>query len=332
MRAADARFWMAGKSATNLLELSTDPASLSDGGFWAVSVTYEGEWRCAKFENVVDEPFQTDSSWHESDDRWESTFSRKGYIDYVERIRSAIVDGDIYQANACRIYSRKNLESLEGLFAKMLASNPAPYSSYLRIPGVEIASASPELFLEMSSHHGKRRVKTSPVKGTSATENFPEKDRSENIMIVDLMRNDLSTLCEIGSVSTLRLLAVEPHPGLFHLVSDVLGELRSDVGWAEIADHLLPAGSISGAPKSSATALIEANESPRGPYCGLIGWVQGEQAVLAVAIRTFWQSEGTLNFGSGAGITWSSDAQAEWDETVLKASRLLKIAGGRFDQ
>lgn len=323
---------MEGKSATNLLELSIDPASLGDGGFWAVSVSYEGEWRCAKFGDVVDEPFDAHSSWPASDDQWESTFSKQGYIDYVERIRSAIAEGEIYQANACRIYSRKNLESLEGLFTNLLASNPAPYSSYLRIPGVEIASASPELFLEMAINDGKRRVKTSPVKGTSATENFPEKDRSENIMIVDLMRNDLSSLCETGSVSTPRLLAVEPHPGLFHLVSDVVGDLRAEVGWREIADRLLPAGSISGAPKSSATSVIAANESKRGPYCGLIGWVHGDQAVLAVAIRTFWQEEDRIHFGSGAGITWSSDAKAEWDETVLKASRLLKIAGGRFNQ
>ncbi len=323
---------MEGKSATNLLALSSDPASLGDGGFWAVSVSYEGEWHCAKFGDVADEPFNANNSWPASDDQWESTFSKQGYIDYVERIRLAIADGDIYQANACRIYSRKNLESLEGLFANLLASNPAPYSSYLRIPGVEIASASPELFFEMTDGEGKRRVKTSPVKGTSATEKFPEKDRSENIMIVDLMRNDLSSLCETGSVSTPRLLAVEPHPGLFHLVSDVVGDLRADVGWREIAVQLLPAGSISGAPKSSATSLIAANESKRGPYCGLIGWVHGDQAVLAVAIRTFWQEEDRIHFGSGAGITWSSDAKAEWDETVLKASRLLKIAGGRFNQ
>jgi len=332
MRAIDARFWMEGKSATNLIELSNDPASLADGGFWAVSVSYEGEWHCAKFGDVVDEPFVADSSWSTGDDQWESTLSKQGYIDYVERIRSAIAEGDIYQANACRIYSRTNSESLEGLFANLLVSNPAPYSAYLRTPGLELASASPELFLEMTINDGKRRVKTSPVKGTSATEKFPEKDRSENIMIVDLMRNDLSTLCETGSVSTPRLVEVEAHPGLFHLVSDVVGDLRTDVTWKDISDRLLPAGSISGAPKSSATSLIAANESKRGPYCGLIGWVHGDQAVLAVAIRTFWQDEDRINFGSGAGITWSSDAKAEWDETVLKASRLLKIAGGRFDQ
>jgi len=332
MMAEDARFWMQGKSAANLLEVSTDPSSLDDGGFWAVSVTYEGEWLCAKFSDAVDEPFSTAKEWADSTHAWESSFSRQEYIDYVERMRSAIEAGEIYQANACRIYSRENSQNLEGLFSELLKKNPAPYSSYLRVDDREIASASPELFIEISQMDGKRRIKTSPVKGTSRSEEFPEKDRSENIMIVDLMRNDLSSLCVTGSVSTPRLLAVEQHPGLFHLVSDVEGELRANIGWRDIADRLLPAGSISGAPKSSAKKIIAENENERGPYCGLIGWVHGDRAVLAVAIRTFWQSGGKLNFGSGAGITWGSDPELEWDETVLKASKLLTIAGGRFEE
>ena len=124
-----------------------------------------------------------------------------------------------------------------------------------------------------------------------------------------------------------RLLSSEEHPGLQHLVSDVQGELLDDVSWSQIFSALSPPGSVSGAPKSSATQVIAENEIARGPYCGALGWVQGEQARLAVAIRTFWK-DSQINFGTGAGITWSSDAHSEWEETQLKATRLISIAGG----
>jgi para-aminobenzoate synthetase component 1 len=119
---------------------------------------------------------------------------------------------------------------------------------------------------------------------------------------------------------------------LFHLVSDVTGRLRTSIGWDEIAKALLPAGSISGAPKSSALKTIAKLEKiPRGPYCGVIGWVEGDQAVLSVAIRVFWSvNDGKIHFGTGAGITWASDAKSEWDETELKANRLISIASGKI--
>jgi para-aminobenzoate synthetase component 1 len=124
-----------------------------------------------------------------------------------------------------------------------------------------------------------------------------------------------------------RLLSSEEHPGRQHLVSDVQGELLEDISWTEIFAALSPPGSVSGAPKSSAVQVIAENEIERGPYCGALGWVQGNKAELAVAIRTFWK-DSHINFGTGAGITWSSDAAAEWEETQLKARRLISIAGG----
>jgi para-aminobenzoate synthetase component 1 len=146
------------------------------------------------------------------------------------------------------------------------------------------------------------------------------------------MRNDFGSICESGSVDVPRLLATQAHPGLFHLVSDVTGRLRTSIGWDEIAKALLPAGSISGAPKSSALKTIAKLEKiPRGPYCGVIGWVEGDQAVLSVAIRVFWSvNHGKIHFGTGAGITWASDAKSEWDETELKANRLISIASGKI--
>jgi para-aminobenzoate synthetase component 1 len=205
-------------------------------------------------------------------------------------------------------------------------NNPAPFSSYLRLPGLEIASASPELFFQRNGDE----VKCSPIKGTAKSADFGEKDSAENVMIVDLIRNDFGQICQVGSVEVPRLLGVEEHPGLFHLVSDVVGQLKENTSWQEIISSLTPAGSISGAPKFSAINLISQVEKvSRGPYCGVIGWSQGDQAVMSVGIRLFWSiQDGKLNFGTGAGITWQSDASSEWQETELKANRLISIAGG----
>jgi para-aminobenzoate synthetase component 1 len=145
------------------------------------------------------------------------------------------------------------------------------------------------------------------------------------------MRNDLGQICIPGSIAVPDLLRDEEHPGLSHLVSDVTGKLREGISWSEIFAALLPAGSISGAPKSAAKRIIVENEqTPRSTYCGVMGWVHGDQAVLSVAIRTFWREALFIHFGTGAGITWNSDAQAEWEETQLKAERLISIVGGEL--
>jgi para-aminobenzoate synthetase component 1 len=151
-------------------------------------------------------------------------------------------------------------------------------------------------------------------------------------MIVDLIRNDLSHVCLPGTVAVPDMLRVEKHPGLVHLVSDVVGELREDISWAEILQAMCPPGSVSGAPKSSSLQLINQIEpQAREVYCGVLGWidVDNSSAQLSVAIRTFWQSfnavEPTLCFGTGAGITYDSDPLGEWNETQLKAQHLLSV-------
>jgi para-aminobenzoate synthetase component 1 len=149
---------------------------------------------------------------------------------------------------------------------------------------------------------------------------------------VDLMRNDFGRICLKDSIRVPNLLTITDLPGLTHLVSDVVGTLKPDIQWDEIFDATLPPGSVSGAPKSSAIKLIKKYEEiDRGPYCGALGWIEGDRADLAVAIRTFWSDGKKIKFGTGAGITWSSDAQAEWDETELKAARLMAIAKGALN-
>lgn len=324
-----AQFWMGGVLARDLVEISSDPACLADGGFWAITTTYEGEFRAAKFATITHEAFPAAHENQKIIGKWESDTSKSEYLNSVEKIRKEIASGAVYQVNACRRLSIKTESPLDLAFENILAANPAPFASYLRFSEIEIASASPELFLTRNGN----QIKTSPIKGTkrSASEKFGNKDRAENVMIVDLMRNDLGQICIPGTIAVPDLLRDEEHPGLSHLVSDVTGQLRDGISWNEILSALLPAGSISGAPKSAAKRIIaELEPTPRATYCGVMGWVHGDQAVLSVAIRTFWREGESVHFGTGAGITWNSDAQSEWEETQLKAERLISIVGGEL--
>ena len=322
-------FWMGKRYATGLQLVTHNPLEITNDGFWAISISFEGEWTCAQFSEVREMEFSAQDIECVSS-TFDSSISQSEYLSYVRSIQENISNGWVYQVNACRILSAEvGLNySLAPLFSSILENNPAPYSSYLRIPGVEIASASPELFLRRNGS----TVVSSPIKGTRPTggSDFGSKDQAENVMIVDLIRNDLGQICKDGSIDVPRLLAVETHPGLDHLVSDVTGELKDNLTWNEIITPLLPPGSVSGAPKSSAVKIIAQFEKDRGPYCGAIGWIEGDSCELAVAIRTFWKDATTLKFGTGAGITWASDAQSEWEETQLKAKRLIQIASGEI--
>ena len=325
-------FWMGGRFAHSLVEVSDDLSRLDDGNFWAVSISFEGQVHLARFAENYAADFPLEGTlWQPLSHNWKSSLDQSTYCEYVANIRESIAAGWVYQVNACRtLTSPFHGDEIASLFAKILSQNPAPFASYLSVPELQIASASPELFLRRDGD----QVLTSPIKGTqelSAGE-FGNKDRSENVMIVDLMRNDLGQICRPGSVDVAGLLRSEDHPGLRHLVSDVVGTLKENLTWGEILPALLPAGSISGAPKSSAMKVITEHEPvPRGPYCGILGWVQGDKCELSVAIRTFWNAkDGQLRFGTGAGITWGSDPLAEWEETQLKARKLISIAGGNI--
>ncbi|MFF1450845.1 chorismate-binding protein [Streptomyces sp. NPDC058274] len=326
--------------ATGLRDVTSDPAALESTGFWAVSADFEGRLVCARFSDVRAEPVPAPvaGAWHgPATGDWTSSLDHDAYTKGVRRIREHIAAGEVYQANLCRVLSAPvaadaDVDALTSLLAR---GNPAPYAGTIRLPrhGVETATASPELFLRRAG----RTVESGPIKGTGRTEaDLLEKDYAENVMIVDLVRNDIGRVCATGSVSVPDLCVVEKHPGLVHLVSTVRGELREDAGWPELLAAAFPPGSVTGAPKSSALRIIDALETaPRGPYCGGIGWVDADRGTgeLAVGIRTFWidRAEGVLRFGTGAGITWGSDPEGEWRETELKASRLLAVASGAYE-
>ncbi|NBP22270.1 MAG: anthranilate synthase component I family protein, partial [Actinobacteria bacterium] len=303
-----------------------DLESLRRPGFWVVLGSFEGKWRLARFAKVEQQDFpKVELSWSPiSDDAWQSTFDKSTYCSYVERIREKISAGEVYQVNACRILSADNKSnpSLLPLAEKIVDENPAKFAAYLNFGDIQVASASPERFISLQDGVAI----SSPIKGTSATDEFLEKDRAENLMIVDLIRNDLSKVAKTGSVTTPRLLATEAHPGLFHLVSDVRAELSDGKDLVDLLLAMSPPGSVSGAPKSSALKIIEESETQRGPYCGVLGFSDGNRAELAVGIRIFWQEEDQiLHFGTGAGITWGSDSELEWDETELKARKLIGL-------
>ena len=318
-----------GQLATGLVEVADDPAAL-DHGWWAVVASFEGEFVAARFADVRPAPLPA-CAWPGIDPGdWTSSVGQDRYVAAVEEVRARIAEGAVYQVNVCRVLSAPlpvgaDLVGLAGLLAD---GNPAPYQGALRLPehDLQVATASPELFLRRDG----RTVVSGPIKGTGrvAADLLP-KDQAENVMIVDLVRNDLGAVCDTGTVEVPSLLALEQHPGLVHLVSRVRGRLRSDVGWPELLSATFPPGSVSGAPKLSALQAIDDLEhTPRDVYCGAVGWVDADAGTAepAVAIRTFWASSGMIRFGTGAGITWGSDPYGEWAETELKAERLLAVA------
>jgi para-aminobenzoate synthetase component 1 len=332
-----------GLVASDLRDVTADPGALDSAGFWAVAVDFEGRTVCARFGDVRPAPAADPRAWHgPAPETWTSSLDRDAYQAGVRAVRDRIATGAVYQVNLCRVLSAPldpdGPHDIDALGAALAHGNPAPYAGTIRLPahGVEIATASPELFLRRGGRAG-RTVESGPIKGTARTaDGFLAKDRAENVMIVDLVRNDLGRVCTTGSVTVPALCAVEPHPGLVHLVSTVRGQLRPDAGWPELLAAAFPPGSVTGAPKSSALQVVaELETAPRGPYCGAVGWVDADRrtAQLAVGIRTFWIDRTgpggpVLRFGTGAGITWGSDPAGEWAETELKAARLLAVASG----
>jgi para-aminobenzoate synthetase component 1 len=326
--------WFAGRLHTGLVEVTSDPSALDGAGWWAVVAPYDSPPVLARFADSREAPIPTGPWCGPSRESWTSSMSRQDYIDAVEKVREHIARGEVYQANVCRVLSAvlpdSDAADVGGLAALLAAGNPAPHAGVVQLPGtgISVVTASPELYLRRTG----AGVESGPIKGTGRTAaDLTAKDDAENVMIVDLVRNDLGAVCRTGSVTVPHLLALEQHPGLVHLVSTVRGELRDEVGWGELLAATFPPGSVTGAPKSSALRIINKVErAPREPYCGAVGWVDADlrSAELAVAIRTFWVRDGVLRFGTGAGITWGSDAAREWDETELKAERLLAVAAG----
>ena len=269
---------------------------------------------------------------------WTSSLDRVDHAAACEQVLELLRAGECYQVNVTRRLSADRAPDPISLYDSLVRVNPAPHAALITLgaarPGFAVVSASPELFLRVERRSdGVRVVETRPIKGTgtdAAALAASVKDRAENVMIVDLARNDLGRVCEYGSVEVPALFEVEAHPGLFHLVSSVTGRLRADVDLADLVRAAFPPASVTGAPKPRVMQAIEDLEPVRrGVYCGAIGWVDGDRgrAELAVAIRTFTIADGRTHLGVGGGIVADSQPDEEWVETELKAARLLVAAG-----
>ncbi|HEY3671974.1 MAG TPA: anthranilate synthase component I family protein [Acidimicrobiia bacterium] len=274
--------------------------------------------------------------------RWRTGIDRGEYNDRVRAVLDLLRAGECYQVNLTRRLTCDDALDPIALYTALARAHPAPHLALLQLPdvgdGTAVVSASPERYLRLRH----RDVETRPIKGTAATSaalRASSKDHAENVMIVDLARNDLGRVCEPGSVHVPELCAVESHPGLHHLVSTARGRLRDDVGVGALVRATFPPASVTGAPKPRVLQVIEDLEPVRrGVYCGALGWIDTSAgdperitADLAVAIRTFTvlgaPGAGCTHFSVGGGIVADSRPDAEWAETELKAARLLAVAG-----
>jgi para-aminobenzoate synthetase component 1 len=264
-----------------------------------------------------------------------SNFSRAGYMAAVARVRDYILAGDVFQVNISQRFEAALPCAPLELYRRLRLRNPAPYSAYLDAGDFQVISASPERFLRLDGD----RVETRPIKGTRPRDREPArdaalaaelaaspKDQAENVMIVDLLRNDLSRVCRAGSVEVPALLALETLPTVHHLVSTVTGRLDAACDAFDLLRAAFPGGSITGAPKVRAMEIIaELEPVRRAVYCGSVGYValSGDMDT-SIVIRTYLATQGRVYFHAGGGVVAQSDPALEYAETLHKARALLE--------
>ncbi|WP_083661395.1 aminodeoxychorismate synthase component I [Actinophytocola xanthii] len=270
---------------------------------------------------------------------WSLAWGPERHRQQVEAVRRHIAAGETYQCNLTTRLTAPAAGDLAAFYADLALAQGGAYNAYLDLGRFAIASASPELFVEVAD----RDVRMRPMKGTARRVGDPEQDaaaverlrtspkeRAENVMIVDLVRNDLARVAETGSVAVTSLCRVERYETVHQLTSEIIARLRPEVGLAELFRSLFPCGSVTGAPKPRTMALIrDLEDGPRGIYCGSVGVVAPPgtpvRARFNVAIRTVLvdRATGLATYGTGGGVTWDSDPTAEYAELLAKAEVLV---------
>lgn len=265
-----------------------------------------------------------------------SNLTREAYRNAFDAVQKYLQEGDCYQVNLAQRYAARASGDSFAAYLELRGMSPAPYSAFLDWPQVQILCASPERFLQVQ----QGRVETKPIKGTRArSANEAEdrrlveelrqhpKDRAENLMIVDLLRNDLGKSCKPGSVRTPKLFEVESFANVHHLVSTVEGELQNGYDALDVLRDCFPGGSVTGAPKQRAMEIIEQLEPHRrGVYCGSIGYIGHDGNMdTNIAIRTLIYSKATIRCWAGGGIVADSQCDAEYQETLDKAAAMLEL-------
>ncbi len=284
-------------------------------------------------------PVQDHSVKNDSAQKIRAHFTPETYMEAVELCRQHILAGDLFEICLTHRLEADLKGSAWELFQRLRQINPAPFASFLHFDGFEVVSASPERFLKLDQ---EKRAESRPIKGTRPRGDNPwddqrlreelqtsEKDRAENVMIVDLVRNDLGKVSEIGSIEVPELLVVEPYATVFQLVSTVTGQLRSQNDAFDLAQACFPGGSMTGAPKIEAMKIIDKIEPvKRGIYSGAIGYFDRSGAMdLSIVIRTIVCKDGKATFGVGGAIVSDSDPAAEYQETLDKANALMQALG-----
>lgn len=269
-----------------------------------------------------------------------SSFDAESYRRAFERVKAHIRAGDCYQVNLTRRFDADVRGHSWPAYLKLRRLSPAPFSAYLGLPGLDVLSSSPERFLRIAGG----RVETKPIKGTRPRSDdtlrdraladalrVSTKDRAENVMIVDLLRNDLGKTCVAGSIKATRLFDVESFASVHHLVSTVEGRLAPGKDALDLLAGCFPGGSITGAPKVSAMRIIEAVEPQRrGVYCGAIGYVGFDGDMdLNIAIRTLVRHGEHLYAWAGGGVVADSQVDAEYQESLDKAAAMLRVLNAR---
>ena len=270
-------------------------------------------------------------------ERIRSTFTAERYQKAVAEVVEYILRGDVFQVNLSQRFESLAPDDPLALYARLQSITPAPFGAYLELGDAVIISASPERFLFFDPI--SRTVETRPIKGTRPRGATPEedtrlrqelsaseKDRAENVMIVDLLRNDLSRVCAAGTVQVPSLLALEAHPTVHHLVSTVTGRLETGRSVVDLLHATFPGGSITGAPKIRAMEIIaELEPTVRGPYTGALGyWSLNGTMDTSIVIRTFVTLKDRIYFHAGGGIVADSNPHAEYQETLDKARALMR--------
>lgn len=306
--------------------------------FVSIEASTQAQNRLKTIKHLIQKPFNNEDEkpLYLVDDKLEEDTSFETYAENFQKIQDYLTAGDCYQANYARCFYGKTAGSVWQSYLKLRDNNPVPFGAFLDFPFAQIISASPERFLKVQG----KQVETCPIKGTrprSSDNNIDElnrqqlhssdKDRAENLMIVDLMRNDLGKTCEPGSIKVPELFQVEAFPTVFHMISTVTGSIAEGFTALDVLKNCFPGGSITGAPKKRAMEIIaELEKYKRGIYCGAIGYISFNGNMdTNIAIRTMTVSNHQLQFWAGGGIVSDSEVNKEFEETRDKAKAFVDM-------
>jgi len=310
---------------------------------WIVDVTGENADLINKWLDVYNQYIESidqdlKQPWQATSEL-ESNYSRLDYEKKFDAIKAYLKEGDAYQINLTKRFNINVEGDPFASYCRMRKISPAPYGAYMNFPFAQVLSNSPEQFIEVDS----KAVLTSPIKGTNPRDKEvlerdlvlaqsladSKKDRAENLMIVDLMRNDLGRVCEVGSVIVPKLFGIESYANVHHMVSHIRGRLLADKNAIDLLIACFPGGSITGAPKKRAMEIIDELEpTARGVYCGAIGWIGfGGNMQTNIAIRTITHIDGVAYFSAGGGIVMDSEVESEYQELKDKANVMAQIVG-----